>query len=343
MDNTKIRGKVIDREAQRLGVGSAQKAPDADIALASQGDAGAAARILALMGGEDRLVQARTASGLIKGAAAPLWDYVLEYAGLGTWAGRKVNLPGSIRRRTLMPRLTALFLDRRDGSAGREREAVLMRGLGSPEARVRRFAATVLGQWESYVDPGSLVPLLTDPDVGVRLRAARALGRMGDPQAVPALIEALGHSDDLIAGEAADALALMGEAALQPLIEVLGNRDPHLRWHAAKALGQMGDPRAADALIFALNDEDFGVRWLAAKGLATMGSRAVVPLLRTLRTRVMTPWLAEGAIHVLKNIREPDVIVLVQELERRLGDSYANVEVPLEADRVLRKLEGVVQ
>jgi len=42
---------------------------------------------------------------------------------------------------------------------------------------------------------------------------------------------------------------------------------------------------------------------------------------------------------VLKNIKDPNVIILVEDLEKKLGDSYANVQVPIEADRLLRKLE----
>lgn len=334
-----INSKVVNRDFDLTAGSSSQENLESDILLASKGDPAAAGRVLAPLGAEDRRTQVRAVTSLIRAARSSVWEYLMEYACLGTWAGRRVDLPASIRRRGLVPRLTTLFLARRDGVSGSEREAVLLKGLGSPDARVRRFAAGLLGQWEGEVEPGPLVALLRDPDTRVRLQAARALGRVGNAKAVPALIDALGHSDDLIAGEAADALALTGEAALQPLMEALGHHDPHLRWHAAKALAQMADPRAAEALISAFDDDDFGVRWFAARGLAAMGSRGVVPLLRTLRTKEITPWLADGAIHVLKNIKEPDVIVLVQELEKRLGDSYANVEVPLEADRVLRKLE----
>ena len=333
-------GKYEDRNIQGMDSESAPEKLKRGIARAAQGDARAAARLLALLGGEERRAQARTAAAMAEGGGAPLWEFLLEYASLGTWARQKVELPASVRPRTLIPNLTALFLDRQDGPSAAQREAALAKGLNDSDARVRQFAATLLGQWERHIDPGPLVSLLSDPDLGVRLRAARALGRLGDGRALPGLLEALGQSDDLIAGEAADALAHLGRPALQPLAGVLTDHDPHVRWHAAKALAQMAAPQAADALISALSDEDFGVRWLAAKGLAAMGLRAVIPLLRTLRAKEITPWLADGAIHILKNIKEPDVIVLVRELERRLGDSYANVEVPLEAHRILRKLEG---
>ena len=334
------KGEVTDVDSPAVGPGAGQETFKTDLMRASQGDPGAAGRILSELGSEDRRAQALAALAMIKDGSASLWGHILEYVSLGTWAGKQLALTGSVSDRALKPRLVALLLTRQDGRSSDDREAVLVRGLASPDPKVRRSAVDILGQRENSQHLERLLPLLSDPDVGVRLRAARALGRIGDPRAVPALVEALGQSDDLIAGEAADALALVGEPALEPLIQALGQIDPHVRWHAAKALSQMANLRAADALISALNDEDFGVRWFAANGLAAMGSRAVVPLLRTLRVKQINPWVAEGAIHVLRNIREPDVIILVQELEKRLGDSYANVEVPLEADRVLRKLEG---
>lgn len=333
------RGQVRIRNSGGIELDMSQEALEKDIVLASQGGAEAASRLLAALASGDRRAQAKAAASLGIGEVASLWDYLMEFACIGTWAGRNLDVLNSKRRQALMPKVKALFLAQPDGSSRGARESALLRGLRNRDARVRRFAAAMLGQWEGETVAGELVPLLADPDTGVRLRAARALGVLGDVKAVPALVEALGHSDDLIAGEAADALALIGEAALPALVDALSNQDSHVRWHAAKSLSQMANPRAADALISALNDDDFGVRWFAAKGLAAMGSRAIVPLLRTLRTKEITPWLADGAIHVFKNIKEPEVIVLVQELEKRLGDSYANVEVPLEADRVLRILE----
>lgn len=338
MERGEGQAKKID--PQVADVQRAQEALDREAIRASQGDARAAARLLTELAGGDRRAQTQAASALLKAAEASLWDHLLEFACLGTWAGQEVSLPTPAVRRLLRLKLEALFLSQQDGPSATVRQEVLVRGLASPEARMRRFAIGLLGQWESIIDPGALAPLLKDADVGVRLGAARTLGRMGDARSLPALIEALGHSDDLIAGEAAAALALMGRAALEPLIKALGNDDPHLRWHAAKALAQTFDPRAINALISALDDQNFGVRWFAANGLAALGSQALAPLLRALRTKETTPWLAEAAIHILKNIKEADLVILVEELEKRLRDPYANVEVPLEADRLLRKLEG---
>ncbi len=333
------KGKVIDRSPRRTGVQLSQEELEADIREASTGDARAAGRLLTRLTGEDRRSQARVAAAVLSNADRGFWEHLLEFACQETWAGHKVSLPTSVSHRDLRPKLRGLFLYRQDEPSAAARRDALVAGISSPDPAVRRLAVDLLHQGQRPIESDTLVPLLHDPDTGVRLRAARSLGKSGDAQAVPALIHALGHHDDLVAGEASDALARLGEPALEPLINALRDKDPGIRWHAAKALADIADPRAAQALIAALDDQDFGVRWFAANGLAAMGTRAVFPLLRALRTRALTPWIAEGAIHVLKNIKDPNVVLLVEELERKLGDSYANVEVPIEADRVLRKLE----
>ncbi len=75
----------------------------------------------------------------------------------------------------------------------------------------------------------------------IRAHAVESLGRLGDRQAVPALIDAL--------------------------------RDPYrlVRAYAAEALGKVGDPQAIDPLLAALEgDEFFGVRAEAAAAAAQL-------------------------------------------------------------------------
>jgi HEAT repeat protein len=73
--------------------------------------------------------------------------------------------------------------------------------------------------------------------MSVRRAAAEALGKIGDPQAVPALMEAL------------------------------KDRDEDVRKAVAEALGEIGDPQAVPALLETLKDEDEDVRWAATMAL----------------------------------------------------------------------------
>jgi HEAT repeat protein len=307
------------------------------VARAASGDAEGAALLLTQFAAGERIAQTRIATALRASTEPSLWEYLLEYAALGSWAGEKVGTPAM--RRNLRLKLYALFVSDQRAPSARSREEALLRGLDSPQRQVRRLAADLLGEWGSHKAVEPLTGLLRDPASRVRWHAARALGRIGDGRGVPALIEALGHSDDLIAGEATEALALIGGEAVPSLLKSLRHRDARVRWHAARALALICDPRCIEPLIERLDDDNFGVRWLAAEGLACIGVQALVPLLRSLLTAELTPWMAEAVIHVLHNIKDPMVGPLVHDLERSLRDSYANVEVPVEAKRVLERLE----
>ena len=78
---------------------------------------------------------------------------------------------------------------------------------------------------EKNRDVGGLIEALKHKDVGVRRRAAGALGRFGDPRAVDPLIGILTDSDVVLGGES---LYLQGDVA--------------------RALGEIGDERALEAL-----------------------------------------------------------------------------------------------
>jgi HEAT repeat protein len=139
------------------------------------------------------------------------------------------------------------------------------------------------------------------------MEAARRLGELGNPSAVPALCEALLGGDEWVAVEAADALGRIGDSAAVPaLLEALraeywlseydemvaaalasdapdrriemaeqfaGSR-ADVRAAAARALGRIGDPRAVPALIRVTQaDERFHhVRRVAIRALARIGT-----------------------------------------------------------------------
>jgi len=82
---------------------------------------------------------------------------------------------------------------------------------------------------------------------------------------------------------AVDALARIGDDAVQPLIETLSDPDPGARASAARALARMGPKAepAVPALIVALKDEDRDVRQSAARALGQIGpgAHAAIPAL----------------------------------------------------------------
>jgi len=135
-----------------------------------------------------------------------------------------------------------------------------------------------------------------------------ALGRLGDPVAVPALRRAAG--DDLEADietrlYAILALGRLGDpAALPELLSAVAASDPGLRKAAVHALGSFPDrPLARQAMRAALEDAVDDVRWNAALGLARMRDTAALPVLARMLDRKhveevpsITPEQADAAI-----------------------------------------------
>ncbi|MEM6458136.1 MAG: HEAT repeat domain-containing protein [Planctomycetota bacterium] len=98
------------------------------------------------------------------------------------------------------------------------------------DATVAAVAASALGRHGEPADTGRLTPLLQRDDAFLRWRAAAALQRLHNPQAIPALTRAA--NDD---------------------------EDPDVRMTAAHALGQYPRRDVFDGLVTALDDRDFGV------------------------------------------------------------------------------------
>lgn len=111
-----------------------------------------------------------------------------------------------------------------------------------------------------------LTQALKDDNKAVRWAAVEALWDLGDPRAVPDLIEFLGKGEGYDWGKvlALNALGAMKDAqAVPPLIRMLDNENPFLRRSAALALVRIGDERAIPALIRLLKDDEGWLRRLA--------------------------------------------------------------------------------
>jgi HEAT repeat protein len=116
---------------------------------------------------------------------------------------------------------------------------------------------------------------------------------------IGSLIAALASPDRVTRQTARETLVAVGHPAVGPLIALLDDRHDHVRWEAAKSLADIGDPAAAQALVQTLEDRDAGIRWLAAEGLIRMRRAGLKPLFQALIERPDSPWLREGAHHVL--------------------------------------------
>lgn len=123
----------------------------------------------------------------------------------------------------------------------------------------------------------TLLQALKSREPSVQIAAAKGLGRIGDRDAVPALIELFGRMPQAdphaVRVYAAAALArLRDPSAVEPMIVCLQSADFTLRQTAAKLLGQLGDPRAIAPLVRMLVDRDERAAAAAAEALGSLGS-----------------------------------------------------------------------
>jgi HEAT repeat protein len=149
----------------------------------------------------------------------------------------------------------------------------------------RARAAELLGAAGAADALPDLTRLLRDRDPDVRAAAARALGKLGHPQAASSLLATLGAERPVPAGVVSIALLHLGPACAPALRDGLdiGN-GPHVRTLAAELLGRLGAIEAADRLIEAVDSDPFpAVRAAAARALGRAGvPRAAAPLERAL-------------------------------------------------------------
>ena len=154
--------------------------------------------------------------------------------------------------------------------------------------RLDSLATALLHSWiyagESPAGFGSLVDALTHPDLTLRFDVASALARLGTPQAMHALVDALdlGHESAEIA---AAALAHFPERhSLDALIAAVDDRSglaEPVRLAAIRSLGRIGGPDALGMLRWVL---EAGSRWRrralrplrieAARGIGMIGGEA---------------------------------------------------------------------
>jgi HEAT repeat protein len=121
--------------------------------------------------------------------------------------------------------------------------SVLGAALGDADLAVRRAAADALGELHEYrIAPRGLVTALTSSDAELRHRAARALCSIADPSTTSAILGLLSDPDSEIRKNAVEALGTIGSKdALSGLTRALGDKDPQVRRAAVEALGEMKD------------------------------------------------------------------------------------------------------
>lgn len=131
-----------------------------------------------------------------------------------------------------------------------------------PAAEVRQWAAEMLGELPRAVGGAALRERLEDATEfpTVRRAAAQALGKLGDQDALPALLKAAAHGDFWLRQAAIEALSRSGdERVVEPLLELM-RQDAWTRPAVIKALGNIGHMGAVPELVAALDDPNDSIR-----------------------------------------------------------------------------------
>ena len=219
----------------------------------------------------------------------------------------------------------------------RARMALALARIG-PQTFVDTNGNGVRDEGERQAGVAQLVTLVSDSDANVRATAAFALGQIGDPASVDALLQFAGDSDGDVAGEAVEALSKL--AAHVPLAryaafagketpegirarairflfrfktdeasaiaaEALGSPSPRIREEAAYALARRAYAPARARLELLSNEPNPQTRANVMSALGRIASAESVPLLIE-ALRDPHPWVRTNAVIAVARIAAKD-------------------------------------
>ncbi len=150
----------------------------------------------------------------------------------------------------------------------------LIEGLQHPDKDMRILSANTLGRLRAKEVGPMLLEALDDDNTNVVYNVVECLGNIGDPRAVPRLMQLLvEHPDEWVHVATLEALGKLGDQRVVGLLLSLIKEefvvDPLIN-----ALGVLGDSRAIPVLASYLKDRDRDIRELAVKALVTIWEEA---------------------------------------------------------------------
>ena len=171
---------------------------------------------------------------------------------------------------------------------------------------------------------GALLALAKAPHPYTRAFAAKGLGGLKDPSAVPTLLGLLGGGDSAIVIESVRALGRIADpsaaAALMKLVQAK-DTNPYARVEAVDALGGMRAPGVSDLLLDSFTDANPAIRAAALKSAARLDPEQFVAILSGLDPDPV--WSVRAAIATTLGTLPPDIGV--PGLTAMLGDQDRRV------------------
>ena len=144
---------------------------------------------------------------------------------------------------------------------------------GEAAGQARVLAARILGYLRaSEARPALKRAMLEGQFTDLRAQATLALGKIGNPEDVPALQEAAGDGEWPVRAQAANALEMIGDVSTIPALQELTlDREWWVRLNASRALANLG-PEGERALARVLEGAD---RYARDRAVATLEERGV--------------------------------------------------------------------
>lgn len=250
-------------------------------------------------------------------------------ADLPEWRGRRRRaFEGLARRHLTLVRGEAhqALVDALDRSGVLERARRQARSHGATR---RCRGLELLGRAGLHGDRTVVEARLHDRDADARIVAARALGRIGDPAAAPALLASVTGPRPVPFAVAGQSLVELGPSVVDVLEQTLAGGVVESRPLAAEVLGLLRSASSVPALLRAV-EQGGEIEVRAIRALGRIGSRRAAPAL--VRVLAEHPaWAARAvAARALGAIGDPDSAqALVRALEDERYDVAANAGVAL--------------
>ncbi len=148
--------------------------------------------------------------------------------------------------------------------------------LTSEDPLERRQAAHILSKVGDPAHVAHILPVISDEDPDVAIKAYRAAASTGSADVVRPLLSRLGHGESEQRDALSNALQQLGALVVEALVPLLQHEHSAVRMHAAEALAQIGEDAqpAAFALSGVTSDEDPEVALAAVMALGAVGGDA---------------------------------------------------------------------
>lgn len=181
---------------------------------------------------------------------------------------------------------------------------LLFLGLNEPLLHIQAMEAVV-----SFGNAGipELLEIINEKNSLTFRDSVIALGRIGDKQAVPALLMAMNHADAGLRPKIVEALGRLGDrSALRTIIGLLADADENVQLSAVRAVQRIPDMRAVKPIINILHrTKNAELRLQSVVALSTSGNQKAVSILSALLMGADVG-LQKAIAESLTNINSPE-------------------------------------